>query len=255
VSQAPKRPRLKPLLLPVEHGGWGLIGAPILVGLIIAPSGNGALIAAGALLLFLARQPLKIAGKDLLRTKRYPRTAWAGGFALAEIFFALILFSIAYSMELALPLGLLAVLSIGQFALETFVKGRAIFPELVGSAAASVFATLIALAGRADAWLAWLLAGLLTTHAWLAVIYVTRRLNHHESTIAVWISSAAATSLAALVYARGLIGWQMLAGFIILAGRAIWGISKWQTRRRAQAVGVQEVCYTLLLVVALALAR
>lgn len=255
VIHSPGRPRLKPLLLPVEHGGWGLIGAPILLGLIVAPSLHGGLISAAALLLFLSRQPLKIAAKDILRKKSFPRTSWAGGFALAEIGLGVILLAVAYSPPSLLPLVILALLSAAQFALETFGKGRAILPELVGSAAAAVFATLITLTGGTEPKLAWLFAGALTVHAWLAVVYVTRRLNHHESTRAVGLSASAAVGLAAVVCARGALGWPLLAGFAILAGRALWGVSKLQTKRRAQIVGVQEVCYTLLLVVALILAR
>lgn len=255
MSQAPERPRLKPLLIPVEHGGWGLIGAPILLGLVVSPSARGAIIAVAALLLFLSRQPLKIAAKDILRKKRYPRTSWAGGFALAEIGLGVILLAVAYSPQLLLPLTALALLSAAQFGLETFGKGRAILPELVGSAAAAVFATLITLAGGTEPRLAWLLAGALTVHAWLAVVYVTRRLNHHESTLAVGLSAGTALILATLVWSRNGMGWHVVPAFAILAGRALWGVSKLQTKRRAQIVGIQEVCYTLLLVVALILAR
>lgn len=255
MSQAPERPRLKPLLLPVEHGGWGLIGAPILLGLIVSPSARGALIACAALLLFLSRQPLKIAAKDIVRKKRYPRTSWAGGFALAEIGLGVVLLAVAYSPPLLLPLALLAVLSAAQFVLETFGKGRAILPELVGSAAAAVFVTLITLAGGTEPRLAWLFAAALTLHAWLAVVYVTRRLNHHENTWAVALSAGTALILATLVWSRNGMGWPLTVGFAVLAGRALWGTSKLQTKRRAQIVGVQEVGYTLMLVVALVLAR
>ena len=233
-----------------------MIGAPILLGLVVAPSIPGGLIAVGALLLFLSRQPLKIAAKDIIRKKRYPRTTWAGAFALAEIGVASILIAVAYTRvgsPLLVPIGVLAALSLGQFALETFGKGRAILPELIGSAAAAVFATLIALAGGFETTQAWLLAGALTVHAWLAVVYVTRRLNHHESTLAVLLSSAVAVMFATAACAEGLMQWPVVAAFGVLAGRAMWGISPWQTPRRAQIVGVQEVAYTMLLVVALAL--
>ena len=233
-----------------------MIGAPILLGLVVAPSIRGGLIAAGALLLFLSRQPLKIAAQDVIRKKRYPRTAWAGGFALSEIGVAVVFIGISYAeagSRLLVPLVVLAALSLGQFALETFGNGRAILPELVGSAAASIFATLIALASGYEMYQAWLLAGALTVHAWLAVVYVTRRLNHHQSTLAVVCSAATSVALATVVWVGGQMQWPIMTASAVLALRALWGVSRWQTQRRPQLVGVQEVAYTVFVVVAIAL--
>src|ERR1051325_7102494 len=67
-------PLIRPLALPVEHGAWSFLLEPIALGLIIAPSGDGTLIAIGAVALMLVRQPFKLMLRDWSR-QRYPRTA------------------------------------------------------------------------------------------------------------------------------------------------------------------------------------
>jgi hypothetical protein len=69
--------RLRPIALPVEHGGWAFLGAPILLGLWVAPSITGVWLGLAALGAFLSRQPLKLTLGDRRRGKRYPRTMWA----------------------------------------------------------------------------------------------------------------------------------------------------------------------------------
>ena len=70
--------RWRPLLLPVEHGGWGLLLEPVVIALVAVPSAAGGLLSLAALGLFLARQPLKVAVDDLQRGRSVPRTkaAW-----------------------------------------------------------------------------------------------------------------------------------------------------------------------------------
>ena len=51
------RVRLRPLALPVEHGGWGLVFEPIVLGMLLAPSLVGLFISVAATGLFLARHP------------------------------------------------------------------------------------------------------------------------------------------------------------------------------------------------------
>ncbi len=45
--------RLRLVALPVEHGGWGMLGAPILLGLWLAPSPAGFWLSLAALGIFL----------------------------------------------------------------------------------------------------------------------------------------------------------------------------------------------------------
>jgi len=81
---------LRPLALPAEHGGWGFLAEPILLGLLIAPSWSGALVAASAVFGFLARHPLKLAFQDAVRGRRYPRTFWCRALAASYLIAALL---------------------------------------------------------------------------------------------------------------------------------------------------------------------
>src|SRR5947209_5867668 len=55
------RVRLRPVALPVEHGGWGFSLEPVALGLLVAPSLLGLFLSVTTLAAFLARHPLKIA--------------------------------------------------------------------------------------------------------------------------------------------------------------------------------------------------
>ncbi|HUV18077.1 MAG TPA: YwiC-like family protein, partial [Ilumatobacteraceae bacterium] len=57
-TEAPRsvaaRPTWKAVAIPSEHGGWGLTGEPIALGLLLVFSWAGAAIGAAAMLAFLA---------------------------------------------------------------------------------------------------------------------------------------------------------------------------------------------------------
>jgi len=72
------------------------LGAPILLGLWVAPSVAGAWLSLAALAAFLTRQPLKLALGDRRRGKRFPRTIWADRFALFYSAIALGAFAAAW---------------------------------------------------------------------------------------------------------------------------------------------------------------
>ncbi len=65
---------MRGVALPVERGAWSLWLEPVLLALLIAPSGTGALIAILSLFSLLVRQPLKIMLIDISRSKVYRRT-------------------------------------------------------------------------------------------------------------------------------------------------------------------------------------
>src|SRR5262245_2806677 len=77
------RIQLKPLALPTEHGGWGLLAEPVALGLLAAPSMAALGVGWAAIAAFLAHQPLKLVLADWLRHGTSPRTPWALGYAVA----------------------------------------------------------------------------------------------------------------------------------------------------------------------------
>ncbi len=74
---SPPTPRMRGVVIPSEHGGWGLTLEPIVLGLAVAPSIPGLMIGVMALATFLFRTPFKIAAGDILRRRRLPRTLLA----------------------------------------------------------------------------------------------------------------------------------------------------------------------------------
>src|SRR5688572_18674403 len=83
-TQGPDAPiPWKALALPTEHGGWGMLGEPLVLGLALAPSAAGACLALASLAAFLARHPLRLALSDRRRGSRRRRTTAAERIALA----------------------------------------------------------------------------------------------------------------------------------------------------------------------------
>ena len=72
----------KAVAVPNEHGGWGMLAEPLLLGLVVAPTVAGGGLALAAVAAFLLRHPLKIALSDWRRNTRYPRTAVAAVFSV-----------------------------------------------------------------------------------------------------------------------------------------------------------------------------
>jgi hypothetical protein len=88
----------KAVALPTEHGGWGLLGEPVVLGLVLAPSASGACLGLAALAGFLSRHPLRLVFMDRRRGVRYPRTALAERFFAGYALAALLLLAAAFAL-------------------------------------------------------------------------------------------------------------------------------------------------------------
>lgn len=135
--------------LPSEHGGWGLTAEPALLGLLVAPSATGGLLAAAAIVAFLARTPLKLVLVDARRHRRQDRTRPARQVLAAE---ALLLVALAGG---ALVLGeegwwwpalLAAPLVLVELWFDMRSRSRRLIPELAGSVGIGAVVTMIVLA-------------------------------------------------------------------------------------------------------------
>ncbi|MGZ5477500.1 MAG: YwiC-like family protein, partial [Thermoanaerobaculia bacterium] len=95
---------IRPLAVPSEHGGWGLLLEPVVLAMLVAPSAAGALIGMGAGAVFLMRHPLKLAMHDRLQGRQHPRSGvcelLAAGYGVA----ALLAFTAAWTLAGARPL-------------------------------------------------------------------------------------------------------------------------------------------------------
>ncbi len=131
---------LRATALPAEHGGWGLLGEPLLLGLALAPSAAGLGIAAACLGAFLLHHPLKLALADLRRGAWYPRTGLA--IRIAAAYAAATLLGLAFAGFSAggafwAPLALAAPLAAIQLAYDARHASRRLIPEAAGATSLS----------------------------------------------------------------------------------------------------------------------
>jgi hypothetical protein len=257
-SAAPPSVRLRSLALPVEHGGWGLLGEPLVVGLALAPSWPGVGIALLALFAFLARHPLKLAIADWRQGRRSTRTLACERIAL--------LYAAGAAAGLALAAGgargfwwpLAAALPLALFQLghDARNRGRLLWPELAGAVALGAVAAAEMRAGGApllDALVVWLL---LAGKAVGAVLYVRARLRCDRGVAfdrtGVLAAHVGLLALAVLLAVRGPGPWIAVVAACALLGRAWHGLSRSHRRVRPQTVGFTEMAYGILFAAALA---
>ena len=73
--------RWRSIAIPAEHGGWGMLFGPILLGLLVVPSMTAVFLAVLYIAAFLARTPLKIVWKNSVNWGNSPQeneliTSW-----------------------------------------------------------------------------------------------------------------------------------------------------------------------------------
>ena len=160
-TEAPRsvaaRPTWKAVAIPSEHGGWGLTGEPIALGLLLVFSWAGAAIGAAAMLAFLARTPIKLAMVDRRRHRELERSALAQRIGLAELVAIAALGAAAllaagwhWLVPVAIALPLFGV----ELWYDVRSRGRRLVPELCGAIGMGAIATAIVVAGEGSVRLA-----------------------------------------------------------------------------------------------------
>ncbi len=249
----PSRPdpvSLAAIALPAEHGGWGLLGEPILLGLLLAPSPAGAALAAASIAAFLLHNPAKVLLADVRRRARYPRTAVAARVAVAYAVVAVIGLAVAAALATGpfwAPLVLAAPVAVIQLAYGARNRGRDLVAEIAGGVALAASAPAILLAGGGPAETAAIVGGLLAARAAGSIIYIRARLRrdrgHAASPGGPLLVHAAALVGASLLARTGLLPWTAAAAFLLLLARAAWGLSPWHRVVRPRTVGFQEMAF------------
>lgn len=159
---ADERPTWKAVVIPSEHGGWGLTAEPILLGLLLTISWVGAAIGAAAMLAFLARTPLKLAVVDHRRGRHLERTALARRTAAIEVVAIAVLGGTALLVagpSWLVPVGIALPLFGVELWYDVRSRGRRLVPELCGAVGMGAVASAIVVAGDGSARLsaaAWL---------------------------------------------------------------------------------------------------
>jgi hypothetical protein len=247
------------IALPVEHGGWGLLVEPILLGFVLAPSAAGLALAAGALFAFLARHPLRLVLLDRRKAARYPRTVLAERFLAGYLGLGLFSLLLAFTLSRAFWPALALAFPPGLLALGYDARGRSreALAEIAGGVALSASAAAIALAGGVPAGLAFGAWALVAMRAVTSILYIRARIRQDRGVVAdtrtALLSHAVALVGAVLVFR---VGWGPLAAvlaFAILLARAAWGLSSRHRVVRPQSVGYQEMGFGLLTLLLLAL--
>jgi hypothetical protein len=219
------------VLLPTEHGGWGLLIEPLVLGLVVAPSLAGALLALAAFGAFLARHPLRLVLFDRRRGSWHPRTR----FALLAAIVYLVASTLAVLAGLALAEASIAACALAAFpavavylAYDLRGRSREAIAEVAGAFGLAATATAVALAAgwpASRAFGLWFLAG---GRALAAVVEVRTRLRRSRRPETPALPAVAAHGVAiAAVAGCAALGWVpagVVAVGLLLLARAVWNL-------------------------------
>jgi hypothetical protein len=258
-STSPVKKRWKSVALPASYGSWSLVSEPILLGLLVAPSWAGLLLALVGFLSFLIYQPLKIILADRRRGKTFTRTSMAVQVAL--VYFVLLASSFALAIWLVGPAPLLPlILALPLLAIYTFYDqrpGRHWQAELAAPAAFAAISTAVALASGWAYPFAFALWTVMASRALPAVLYIRARLRLAKDQPAA-IMPAVAAHLLALMVIVGLL-WAALVpvtavlAFLILFVRAGIGLSTYRRDFTPMTLGWIETAIGLSVVLIIAI--
>jgi len=239
---------LRSMILPGEHGGWGLLAEPLLLGWIVAPSIGGAAVAVAAVSGFLCRHPARLALADRLRGARSPRTriafAYAAGFGAVAAAAGVAALALARG-SLAVLIPIVAPLVAVSLAYDARLRGREAAAELAGALALAAGAPAAALAAGWPLTRALGLWLLLAGRSVGSVLEVRCRLRRQRgvptSRRPVFVTAGGFGVAAAVGASLG-----ALPAAAALVPAALWARSLWNLRSgapplRAQAIGWSEV--------------
>lgn len=243
---------LRALALPAEHGGWGFVFEPIVLGLLVQPSWAGLWLALAATATFLARHPLRLATGDLLKRRQTPRTVQAVAVAAGYGLLAALAFGFAWAdaARSAFWAPLLAATPLlgAQFGYDVRNRGRDLAPQLLGAAAPGALASAIALAGGGAVYTALVLWPLLALRGLASVLYVRARLRRDRGqpydARPTWASHLLGLLLAAVLGATGQAPFSAVAAFAALLARAGFGLTGARALK-PQVLGLRELAYGL----------
>lgn len=256
------RAALKRVALPIEHGAWGFLLEPALLGLVLAASGAGVALAFVALCTLLLQTPVSLVAADARRGKVYPRTRLArrvaAGYALAWLAGLVAAWALAGGIGWVLPAAFALPLAAVQLRYDARNRARELVPEAAGAVAMGALAACIAIAAGWALTPALALWGLLALRAVPAIVYVRARLRLERgapvSPVATWALHAAALAVGVVAWASGSLAWPVVVAYALLAARAGWGLSRWRRPVAAKVVGFGEIGYGVATVLLLAAA-
>jgi len=246
------RVRWKSIALPPEHGSWGFLLEPILLGLLVAPSLAGVMMALAVLGAFLMRHPLKIAFTDWRRGKRYARTKTAEQFIAGYGLLALVGLVGAITLagiDILFPALLVVPLAVLQLFGYVCNEGRNVLPELAGASAIAISVSCMTLASGESLRTALFLWVVLLARNIPSILYIRARLRLDKGTpveaIPTYLSNLGAVLGVMVLTLAGYTSILSLVALLILAARAAYGLSPYRRNIRVQIIGVLEMFYGL----------
>ena len=253
----PARSWLRSVAFPTEHGGWGLTLEPVVLGLLVAPSGAGACIAGAALVAFLVRTPLKVVLVDRHRRRRLTRT-WVAERVVVVEAIALAGLVVASAAVADGPFWVPVVIASPLVALELWFdmrsRSRRLVPELAGAIGVSAVVAMIVLADGGSGRLAaalWLIlaARVLTSIPWVRA-QIARLHGRTRATRGLVVADMVAlgVAVAAAALDRSVVPGAIAVAAIVVLQR----ISARGPVPRAAILGARQVVAGLVVVVATA---
>lgn len=219
--------RLRQVVVPTEHGGWGFTLEPVLLGALVAPGWPALGLAVATFAAFLTRRPLRIVVADLRHNRRLPRTGVAAGSVAGLIAIAVAGFTLALATSVGSfwwPVLIAVPVVVVQLRFDLDNRGRELLPELLGPIALGAVAPMIILAeglGWEIAVGAWVVLTARVVPSVLLVRMQLRRMKRQGFSVAPAIS----TGLLAIVVVA-VAGWTNAAPFssvVAAVAVAAWG--------------------------------
>jgi hypothetical protein len=256
-AAATSRPRSawRSVVIPNEHGGWGLTSEPVLLGLLIAPSVGGLALGMAAFGAFLVRTPLKLVFVDRRRHRWLDRSRLALLVAAIEIVMISVLVAIVVwrsGSRWIIPVAIAVPLVAVELWFDIRSHGRRLVPELCGALGIAAVAPAIVMAdGRSGAlasavWLV-LAARVLGSipHVRVQIMRLRRGLDDTRGSDLAQLA-AVVVAVAAVVVDR-----RLIVGSIAIV--SVVGCHIWWVRRPAVAaktVGLREMALGFTVVLA-----
>jgi hypothetical protein len=258
MTNAPPAVPWRKVLVPAEHGAWGFLAEPLVLGLLVAFSWPGLALAAAVIAAFLARHTLKLVLGDRRRGKCYPRTEMAERalLVLGPIAVAGLVAAVAVAgPRVLIPIAIASPALATALAYDLRNRGRVWIAELAAPIALAASAPAIALAHGWSLVAALSLWAVLAARAVPSILYVRARLRLERGQPVAWGVSEIAQGIALLgvawLAAGGFVPWLSVAAMAVLAGRAFVGLSSLRKPVTARRVGFTELglgLFTVLLV-------
>lgn len=241
---------IKSIALPREHGAWGYVLEPLVLGLLVAFSVKGLCLAVGALLAFMAHQPVRIFFSAQQRAKR-PAFLFILLYGIPALaFFALFVYKT--DLYIFLPFIFALLFMVIYLILDLSGFNRKMITRLISPTAIDLIAVSIVLASGWGLVEAAAFFILLLSRAHPTTFYVRAKLRQKEvgnyyDVLVVTLHLLALFATGFFVYLKH-IPWLALIAVFMLFVRAVYGIYFNKINRIPKQVGIREFVFGILFV-------